>query len=178
MSSATTSQQPASSARAAAADTQQHSTGAASALIWLRYLIGAVGIFLGFYFISGSGPDEAIRWVCLLSVGGVGLVAFLSHVVFAGADARRLSWPVGGFQYEVGFANLAFALAAILAVALAWGAKAQAALVLGFALYLLQAGLYFVKRMLSEEHGIRFLRNVVLFFLFAGLMLYFAIRVF
>jgi hypothetical protein len=153
-------------------------TGVAGALIWLRYLAGTVGIFLGWLFISDEGPDKAIFWVCLLAVGAVGVIAFLSHVVFARADARRLRWPVGGFQYEVGFANLAFAIVAILAVTLEWGAAAQAAIVIGFAIYLLQGGLLFLKRMLTEDHGIRFLRNVVLFFLFGGMMLYFGIRVF
>jgi hypothetical protein len=152
--------------------------GAAVALIWLRYLLGTIGIFLGWLFISDEGPDKAILWVCLLAVGAVGVVAFLSHVVFARADARRLHWPVGGFQYEVGFANLAFAIVAILAVTLEWGAAAQAAIVIGFAIYLLQGGLLFVRRMLTEENGIRFLRNVILFFLFGGMMLYFGIRVF
>jgi hypothetical protein len=152
--------------------------GAAAALIWLRYLVGAVGIFLGWLFISSDGPDKAVYWVCLLAVGAVGVVAFLSHVVFARADARRLHWPVGGFQYEVGFANLAFAIVAILAVALEWGAAAQAAIVIGFAIYLLQGGLLFLKRMLTEDSGIRFLRNVILFFLFGGMMLYFGIAVF
>jgi hypothetical protein len=153
-------------------------TGIAVALIWLRYLVGTVGIFLGWLFVFDRGPDEAVYWVCLLSVGAVGVVAFLSHVVFARADARRLSWPVGGFQYEVGFANLAFAIVAILAVTLEWGAAAQAAITIGFAIYLLQGGLLFLRRMLTEEHGIRFLRNVILFFLFGGMMLYFGVRVF
>jgi hypothetical protein len=74
------------------------------ALVWPRNLLGAAGIFLGFWFLSSAGAGTAVKWVCLLAVGGVGIVAFLSHVVFARADAQRLGFgdKPSGFQYESG----------------------------------------------------------------------------
>ena len=77
------------------------------------------------------------------AVGLVGLLAFLRHFVFHHSDAQRLGWESAKpqFQYEVGFANLAFALVAFLAYLGGWSVGAQVVVVLGYGLYLLQAAL-------------------------------------
>lgn len=146
-------------------------------LIWPRNLLAAAGIFLGFWFLSSGGATEAVRWVCLLAVGGVGTVAYISHVVFAGADARRLGFgdKPSGFQYEVGFFNLAVAVTAILAFALSWGAGAQAALCIVYAAYFLQCAGLFVHRVRTEENGSRYVKNVIIFVTLGGLILFFGI---
>jgi len=146
-------------------------------LIWPRNLLATAGIFLGFWFIGTGDAAEAVKWVCLLAVGGVGVVAYCSHVIFARADARRLGFgdrPTG-FQYEVGFFNIAVALAAILAVAFDWGPKAQAALCIVYAAYFLQCGGLFFSRVRNEENGSRFVKNVVIFLVMGGLILFFGI---
>ena len=146
-------------------------------LVWPRNLLGTAGIFLGFWFIAAGDAAEAVKWVCLLAVGGVGIVAYLSHVVFARADARRLGFgdrPTG-FQYEVGFANIAIALVAVLAVAFDWGPKAQAALCIVYAAYFLQCAGLFVSRVRNEERGSRYVKNVVIFVVMGGLILFFGI---
>jgi hypothetical protein len=153
------------------------STRIVEALVWPRNLLGAAGIFLGFWFLSSAGAGEAVKWVCLLAVGGVGIVAFLSHVVFARADAQRLGFgdKPSGFQYEVGFFNLAIAVSAVLAVVLEWGATAQAALCLVYAAYFLQCAALFANRVRSEENGKRFVKNVVIFLIMGGMILFFGI---
>ena len=63
-------------------------------------------------------------------------------------------WPTAPspfFQWEVGFANGAFAVAGLLAVVFDWGVGAMAAVVLGYAMYLLQAGLLNGRRYFSGE---------------------------
>jgi hypothetical protein len=146
-------------------------------LIWPRNLLAIAGVFLGFWFLSSDGAAEAVKWVCLLSVGGVGVVAYMSHVVFARADAQRLGFgdKPSGFQYEVGFFNLAVAVMAILAVVLSWGAAAQAALCLVYGTYFLQCAGLFVHRVRKEEGGGRFVKNVVIFLILSGFLLFFGI---
>jgi hypothetical protein len=106
-----------------------------------RIVIGAAGVWLGFYYL----PDikASLNIVCLLSAGFVGLISFLSHVVFYKSDAKRLGFSGGNtaFQWEVGFANMAFGLTALLAYFGSWGLTAEIPIVLGYALYLLQAAI-------------------------------------
>ena len=63
------------------------------------------------------------------------------HSVFHRSDAIRMEWDHGqrnNFQIEVGFANLAIGLPAVLAVALDFNAVVQASFVLVYALYFVQ----------------------------------------
>jgi hypothetical protein len=59
--------------------------------------------------------------------------------------------PTPFFQWEVGFANGAFAIAGLLAVVLDWGVGAMAAVVLGYAMYLLQAAFLNGRRYFSGQ---------------------------
>jgi hypothetical protein len=105
-------------------------------------LIGAIGIFLGFYFL-GADPTLSLAIVTVTTVGIVGVLAFFRHFVFHRADAARLGWETDRpeWAYEVGFANLAFGAMGLLAVAANLGTAAQALVLLGYALYLAQAAL-------------------------------------
>ncbi len=112
-------------------------TKVASVLMALTYLAGGVGVAIGFGTVTG--PDASLTWAALLSVGAAGLLSFLRHSVFHRSDALRMGWDSGrrnNFQIEVGIANLAFALLAILAVVLHWGLVAESAAILVFGLYL------------------------------------------
>jgi hypothetical protein len=55
-----------------------------------------------------------LQIVAPTAVGFVGLLAFVRHFIFHKSDAKRLGWESTRpeFQYEVGFANLGFALVA------------------------------------------------------------------
>jgi hypothetical protein len=140
-------------------------------------IIGAVGIFFGFYW-QADDPKKSLDIVTLTTVGAVGLLAFIRHVIFYRSDARRLGWETDrpDWIFEVGFANLAFGCMAILAVSLQWGAKVEIIVLCGYALYLLQAALLHGYRYLSEEpkSPARLWRSCLATLLFAGMMGYFA----
>lgn len=104
-------------------------------------VVGAIGYVLGFSMAGSTGPEAAISPVALLSVGVVGLLSMVRHSVFHRSDAIRMGWNQGrrnNFQIEVGFANLAIGLPAILAVTLDWGVAVEAGFVLTYALYFAQ----------------------------------------
>ena len=141
--------------------------------------VGAVGIFFGFYFLS-SAPLNALALVTGTCVGVVGILAFLRHVVFHREDAARMGWQTDrpDWQFEVGFANLAFGLPGLV-VAL-WLASYPAffVLLLGYALYLAQAAALHLYRYLTDGNrsAARLWRSVIGTSLFAAFMLVFAWR--
>ena len=113
-------------------------TRAANILMALTYAIAVLGIGLAFSALGDPEPDLALA--ALLAVGAGGLLSFARHALFHRADAQRIGWTSEGanpFQIEVGLANLAWGLYAVLAVALDWG---MAAIASSF----LISGLYFV----------------------------------
>lgn len=111
---------------------------AAKILMWISYVVGAVGIYFG---ISGGANNFAI--FCLLAVGGPTVAGFIRHFFLWKGDAARLGFDARdpSWMWEVAFANLAIAVAAILTVALSWGTKAQATVVLVMGVYMLGAAL-------------------------------------
>src|ERR687897_486999 len=122
----------------------QNQLRVASLLMTATLAAGAVG------FVSGAVklPDEvaAAEAVAIWSVGVVGVLSWFRHFIFYRGDAARMGWTGGfaGFQWEVGYANLGFGLTALAAVFGDWGANAVAATVVGYGLYLLQAGVMHV----------------------------------
>ena len=141
--------------------------------------IGAVGIFLGFFYLA-SAPQKALAIVTLTTVGVVGVLAFVRHVFLHKSDARRLGWETErpDWMFEVGFANLAFGVMGLLAVLAVLGPQAQALVLLGYALYLFQAaGLhgcrYFTD---AQKSPIRLWRSCLATLLYAGMMTFFAIH--
>jgi hypothetical protein len=141
--------------------------------------VGAVGIFLGFYFLS-SAPLLALALVTGTCVGVVGILAFLRHVVFHRADAARMGWQTErpDWQFEVGFANLAFGLPGLIVALWLPSYPAFFVLLLGYALYLAQAAVLHLYRYLTDakRDSARLWRSVIGTALFAILMLAFAWR--
>lgn len=124
---------------AAAADTK-----IASALMLVTYALGGGGYFLGFLRSGSTDAAAGLEAVAVLSVGLVGIVSMVRHSIFHRSDAIRMGWDLGrrnNFQIEVGFANLAIGVPALLAVMLDWGTTAQAVLVAAYALYFLQVAI-------------------------------------
>jgi hypothetical protein len=78
-----------------------------------------------------------------MAVGFVGVLSFVSHVLLSKQDSRQIGFgsKEKSFQYEVGFANLAIGVAAIVSYSANWGMQANATLLFVYALYLLQAGI-------------------------------------
>lgn len=110
----------------------------AAVLMWMTYIIGGVGGAVGFYTVMQDPPSLALS--AILAVAIPGFLSFLRHGVFNRSDAVRGGWDYGhrnNFQVEVGLANLAWGLFALLAVILDWGMAAVAS-------SFLISGLYFV----------------------------------
>jgi Family of unknown function (DUF6790) len=142
----------------------------------LELVAGGLGLGVGFSRLPDAASALAIATPT--AVGLIGLSAFFRHFVFHESDAKRLGWESGRpeFQYEVGFANLAFALVAFLSYFGGWGVAAQAAVVLGFGLYLLQAALLHTWQSVRGEGGLRrFLQSALPALVFSLCMIYLAI---
>jgi predicted membrane channel-forming protein YqfA (hemolysin III family) len=81
-------------------------------LAWLFALIGIGAPSTD----SGTPLDEqALRWMLFLGLGWAALGAGVTHTIFARQAAEAIGWQTNGFQYEVGFANLAIGLAGVYA---------------------------------------------------------------
>ena len=141
----------------------------------LELVAGVLGLGVGFSRLPDAASALAVATPT--AVGLIGLLAFLRHFVFHESDAKRLGWESGRpeFQYEVGFANLAFALVALLAYFGGWGIGAQATVLLGFGLYLLQAALLHTWQSVRGEGGLRhFLQSALPALVFSLSMIYLA----
>lgn len=101
------------------------------------YVVGGVGVFIGFASINSTPPT--LTWATLLAVGGSGILSFVRHSLLHRSDAARMGWDYGkrnNFQIEVGLANLAWGLVAILVVAVDGGLAAQGTVMAVFGAYL------------------------------------------
>src|SRR5918994_3406322 len=114
-------------------------------IAWVLHILELIAGIFGVVVGISRLPDaaSALAVVTPTAVGLVGLLAFVRHFVFHESDAKRLGWESGKpeFQYEVGFANLAFASVAFLAYFGGGGGGAAAAGVCGVGLYPLHGGL-------------------------------------
>lgn len=150
----------------------------AAILGYLGMVAGTVGVFFGFYFYSDLSMSTMI--VGVTTVGVVGVLGWVRHLFFHKSDAKRLGWETErpDWAYEVGFANLGFAVAAIVAAAADLSAQAQALPILAYGAYLLQAGVLHGYRYFTGENKSpgKLWRSCLATLLFAALMLFFAIR--
>ncbi|MEI6796839.1 MAG: DUF6790 family protein [Methanomassiliicoccales archaeon] len=112
----------------------------AKILSLLGVAITGIGTFLGIFF-AFHDVYLAVRIVTALLVGAVGILGFLRHSVWWHSDQVRLGWHQENpqFQFEVGFANLAMAIPALLASFLSWGILACGMMLLTYGLYMLCA---------------------------------------
>lgn len=121
----------------------------ATCLMVLTYLTAAVGIFFGFDTVLRQ-TNPSLTTSVLITIGGAGLLSFIRHSIFHKSDAKRMGWEQSGnvsrnnFQIEVGLANLAWALLALLTVCCNWGLAAEAACFLVFGFYLLFVAIFFI----------------------------------
>ena len=139
------------------------------------YLSGGIGYFIGFMRLGSGGAEAAISPVALLSVGVVGIISMIRHSVFHRSDAIRMGWDQGrrnNFQIEVGFANLAIGLPAILAVSLGCDDIVSAAFVLAYALCFLQVG---VLVLIDHTDGSINIQRLITILIQTGLLGYFSI---
>jgi hypothetical protein len=103
----------------------------------LTYIVGAIGLAVGNFTVAKTPADLTLA--CLLAVGGVGILSFVRHSLLHRSDAARMGWDYGkrnNFQIEVGLANLAWGVVAILAVILNWGLTIESGLFLVEGVYM------------------------------------------
>ncbi len=102
---------------------------------------------------DGSTPfdENALRWVLFLAVGWTGVGAAIPHTIFARQTAASIGWETNGFQYEVGFANLAIGLAGIYA-ANQDASQAWVAVALAGGVFLTLAGVYHVVEIIRDRN--------------------------
>ena len=148
-------------------------TRPATALMAATYALGAVGAFIGYTTLSADPPS--LTWAALLAVGGGGLLSFVRHSLFFRSDAARMGWQSGSgqrnnFQIEVGLANLAWGLLAVLAVVFGWGLAVESAAFLTFGFYLAAVAVM----LLTTPHGERTRpwRQVIAMGLFAAVLIH------
>lgn len=144
----------------------------------ISMVVGTVGIFFGFYF-APSQPLLALRIVVLSTVGIVGVLSFIRHVVFYKADMKRLGWVTEkpDWMFEVGFANLAFGIMGLIAFFVDIAKSSLIITLVGYAIYLLQAAILHGYRYFTDEvkSPSRLWRSTVATLLYVVMMAYFAI---
>jgi uncharacterized membrane protein YfcA len=141
--------------------------------------VATLGIFFGFFFLS-SQPIKALALVTGTCVGVVGILAFVRHVVFHRSDAARLGWQTDrpDWQFEVGFANLAFGVMGCTVAIWMPSFPVFFVVLLGYSAYLAQAALLHLYRYFTDpsRSAARLWRSVIATLLFAAMMAVFAAR--
>ncbi|HPI38576.1 MAG TPA: hypothetical protein PK397_11595, partial [Ignavibacteriaceae bacterium] len=124
----------------------------AKAISLISMVTGTIGIFIGFYLLDNH-PEIALKIVTVTTVGIVGLLAFIRHVIFHKSDSKRLGWETDrpDWMFEVGFANLAFGAIGFIAAFTDWGTQPQILTLLGYSIYLYQAALLHLYRYIVTE---------------------------
>jgi ABC-type multidrug transport system permease subunit len=124
---------------------------AANLLFILTLIVSILGIFLGlFYFFVD--PATGLRIAVILMVGLVGVLSFLRHTVFYRSDQARIGWSQDHpqFQMEVGWANLAIGVLALVSGILQWGLLAYSVSFLTYGVYLFGALVTHVRDVLVD----------------------------
>jgi hypothetical protein len=152
----------------------------ASIIAIMRYCVIAVGIALAYYmYFKWADARPALEVILLTCVAFNGLISFVSHVIFHKADAARLGLESAspGYQFEVGFANLAMGLSALAAFLFQWGVSAYIVIVLCYSLYIMQAVVFhFWRFMKREKSDAGYLWGSVIFTaIYVANMLFFAL---
>ena len=140
-------------------------------------LLSGFGIFVGMA-LGGSDAEAALRSFCLWGLAPLGILSAFRHIFLAGGmGEEREVMGVGSatfFEWEAGFANLAFGIAALLTTLGAWGPSAMSIVAISYSIYLLGAAIAHL--MAGWRAGI--LRRAILFgMLTAGVLAATASRV-
>lgn len=93
--------------------------------------------------LGGNDAEAALRSFCLWGLGSLGFLSAFRHIVLAGAmREEHEAMGVGSatfFEWEAGFANLAFGSAALLTSLGGWGVPAMSIVGMSYSIYLLGA---------------------------------------
>ena len=161
--------------------TDTHTAREATLLFGATMVVSMVGVFLGIFYLFVN-IDLSIRITTALLVGVVGIASFFRHSVFYLSDQARMGWKQEHpeFQLEVGYANLALGLWAIMVVALGWGALSCGLLLATYGTYLLCTlalhirEVYAAKDLRHTGHRNRAMTSVISTGIFVAMLLFFA----
>lgn len=137
------------------------------------YVVGGIGLAIGISTVNQTPSDLSLS--CLLGVGAVGILSFIRHAILNRSDAARMGWDYGkrnNFQIEVGIANLAWGVVAILAVLLGWGLKVESALFLTLGIYIASVA---AMNLFSPGDQRREIRPLIATAIFGAILLYLGI---
>lgn len=96
----------------------------------LPVLLLAAALFISLIRDDGTSlPWRMLGWVLLLPIGVTGLWAGITHVFFPEVAAAHIGWQVSPFQFEVGMADFAIGVTAIIAFWRGWEFRAAAVVV-------------------------------------------------
>ena len=148
----------------------------ATFLMISTYVFSGAGVALGIYFRSSENVEKGLHYALPLMVGVVGVLAMIRHSIFHASDAARTGVKTEPFyMIELGFANGAIGILALLAFFTDWGVTAEAAITLAFALYLAMAFFLFLARVRAGGLDGGKITALCIWVLQVGFMFYFAI---
>ncbi len=162
-----------------AADT--HTAREAALLFVASIVVSMIGVFLGIFYLFVN-IDLSIRITTALLVGVVGIASFFRHSVFYLSDQVRMGWKQEHpeFQLEVGYANLAIGIWAIIVAGFNAGAFACGLLLAIYGTYLLCTlalhirEVYTAKDLRHTGHRDRAMTSVISTSIFVVLLIFFA----
>ncbi|WP_138757430.1 DUF6790 family protein [Modestobacter altitudinis] len=121
------------------------------ALFVLACVLGLLGVDPPGKATDPGLDDTLLLWTLYLSIGWAGIGAGLAHTAFARSTAASIGWESNGFQYEVGFADLATGVAAIYAVH-AGSEDAWVAIAIAGGLFRVLAGVNHIRGIVKEKN--------------------------
>ena len=162
-----------------AADT--HTAREATLLFGATMVVSVIGVFLGIFYLFVN-INLSIRITTALLVGVVGIASFFRHSVFYLSDQVRMGWKQEHpeFQLEVGYANLAIGVWAIIVAGLNWGALACGLMLATYGTYLLCTlalhirEAYTIRDLRHSGHRDRAMTSVISTSIFVVLLIFFA----
>ena len=103
------------------------------------FSISFLAIFIGMS-LGGGDPVAQLRAFVLWGLGGMGISSAIRHIFLAGAlRGERSNLEFANetfFEWEAGFANLAFGIVGIVAALGHWGPRAYAVVAIAYSIYL------------------------------------------
>lgn len=144
-------------------------------------VVSLIGVFLGIFYLF-INVNITIWITTVLLVGFVGIASFFRHSVFYLSDQVRMGWKQEHpeFQLEVGYANLAIGVWALVVAGLGWGALACGLTLAIYGTYLACTlalhirELYAARDLRYTGHRDRAFTSVISTGVFVALLLFFA----
>ena len=118
--------------------------------LWMLLLGLLIGYLRGRETHRGRSAQFLASETIFWAIGISGIWGFIFHVFFQPVAARSIGWAPGGFEYEVGFANLAFGVLGVMSrwrtLEFAW------ATVIGSSIFLLLAAVNHVAQIIAAHN--------------------------